>query len=80
MPSMTIKSIPDRVYRSLKRSARAHHRSLNGETIARLEESLGLTGPSSTTVLTRIDAIRQRLRGVKLTERVLRAAKTGGRP
>jgi plasmid stability protein len=80
MPSMTIKRIPAPLYHSLKRSASTHHRSLNGEAIACLERSLGLTQPTSDVVLERIDAIRKSLTSIKLTDRFLRAARSSGRP
>jgi hypothetical protein len=76
---MTIKSIPDDVYRLLKNNARMNHRSLNGETIARLEQSLGLTRQNAEETLSRADALRKSVKGIKLTDRMLRAAKNGGR-
>lgn len=80
MPSMTIKSIPITIYRALKTNAKAHHRSLNGEAIACLERSLGLTGPAPEATLARIDALREELRSVRLTDRILTRAKESGRP
>jgi plasmid stability protein len=80
MPTMTIKNIPEPLYRSLKRSAHNNHRSLNGETIACLEHILGLATTSSGATLDRIDAIRDSLKGIHLTDRSLRAAKETGRP
>ena len=79
MPSMTIKSIPDKIYQNLKRNARLNHRSLNGEVIACLERSLGVTQPSKETVLSRIDEMRQSLKGIKVTDRVLLSVKNNGR-
>lgn len=38
--SITLKNIPDHVYNSLRAAADAHHRSLNGEIIACLEQTL----------------------------------------
>jgi antitoxin FitA len=38
--SITLKNIPEHVYNSLRAAADAHHRSLNGEIIACLEQSL----------------------------------------
>jgi plasmid stability protein len=81
VPTMTIKNIPEPIYHSLKRSAQANHRSLNGETIACLERSLGLsTQPSPISALGRIDGIRDALKGMKLTDRMLRKARVDGRP
>lgn len=37
MPMLTIKGIPDELYRTLKERAERNHRSLNGEIIACLE-------------------------------------------
>ena len=79
MPSLTIKRIPDRVYRSLRQSAKIHHRSINGEVLACLERNLGLTRPSPETELARIDHIREAIRAGRLTDRVLNRAKQAGR-
>lgn len=40
MPTITVRNIPDAVYKRLKASASLNHRSINGELIARLETSL----------------------------------------
>jgi antitoxin FitA len=80
MPSLTIKSMPKRIYRTLKQSARSHHRSMNGEILACLERTLGLALPAPQSMLSRIDEIRQSLRTSKLTDRIIRNAKGIGRP
>lgn len=42
MPAtITLKNIPDSIHLALKRAAESNHRSLNGEVIARLEQTLG---------------------------------------
>jgi plasmid stability protein len=79
VPSVTIKKIPERLYRSLKQRARAHHRSINGEAIACLERTLGVTRLAPQGVLARIDEMREQLRVPKLTDRILREAKNRGR-
>lgn len=40
MVNVTLKNIPDDLYVRVKESARLHHRSINGEIIARLEATL----------------------------------------
>ncbi|GAB4355928.1 MAG: hypothetical protein Kow0060_08250 [Methylohalobius crimeensis] len=41
MPAtITLKNIPDDLYRRLKETAKAHHRSINGEVIVCLEQAL----------------------------------------
>lgn len=55
MPTLTLKGIPDEVYRKLKDSATANRRSLNSEIIARLEAQLV---PRRTSTLEHLEAIR----------------------
>ncbi len=38
--NLTLKNIPDGIYDRLKEAAKAHHRSLNNEVIACLEQAL----------------------------------------
>ncbi|RYU56788.1 Arc family DNA-binding protein [Methylolobus aquaticus] len=38
--NLTLKNIPDEIYERLKEAAQAHHRSLNSEVIACLEQAL----------------------------------------
>ena len=80
MPALTIKSIPENLYRSLKASARAHHRSINGEVLAWLERAFGASRLSPEAFLERLEETRSRIKGPKLTDRALREAKERGRP
>lgn len=80
MPSMTIKSMPDTIYQSLKINAKLNHRSLNGEAIASLERSLGMTKVAFRDRLNRIDALRLSVKSTKLSDKVLNEAKVAGRP
>jgi plasmid stability protein len=41
MPSITVKNIPDRLYKKLKKRALENRRSINNEIINSLEVSLG---------------------------------------
>ena len=80
MTSLTIKRMPEKVYRSLKQSALAHRRSINSEALACLEQILDLTRPSPESMIARIDDIRQNLHVSKLTDRLINTAKRTGRP
>ncbi len=40
MPAITVKNIPDPIYKNLKFAAQVHHRSINSEIIACLEKEL----------------------------------------
>jgi len=80
MRSITIKGIPDPLYRRIKRRAAENRRSLNSEVVVCLEEYVrpGRIDPEA--LLRRADALRKKLALPPLTEEMLRAAKNGGRP
>lgn len=78
--ALTIKSIPEELYRSLKDSAKAHRRSINSEVIACLERTLGATRVDPAAFLAHAESLRRQVHGPKLTDRVLRTAKEAGRP
>lgn len=61
MPSLTIKSLPDGVYRRLKERARLSRRSLNAEVIVALEEATGLRRAEREEILAAIRALRSRM-------------------
>ncbi len=79
MPTLTIKGLPDPLYRRLKEQADAHRRSLNGEIIVCLERAVGASRSDPTAWLAEARAFRQRLRLQPLTDRELRAARQAGR-
>ena len=80
MATLTIKSIPDLLYRQLKERAAEHRRSLNSEVIVCLEQAIAGSVPDASATLAKADALRAKLRVPRLTEARLRAAKAAGRP
>jgi plasmid stability protein len=82
MPTLTIKNMPDEVYRRLEESARLNRRSLNNEAIVLLERSLGYrrrrnAGES----LAALQRLHERLRHLPpLDDELLETAKGQGRP
>lgn len=80
MPALTIKGIPDPLYRRLKERAIAHRRSLNSEILVCLEQAVAAEPVDPEAILAKADAIRQRLQLPRLTDARLRAAKAAGRP
>ena len=78
--TLTIKRIPDTLYRRLKNSATVHHRSLNSEVIEYLERSVESRRIDPDALLATIDALRKRVALPPLTEQSLRQAKAAGRP
>lgn len=86
MPTLTIKNLPDDLYRQLKTRAAANRRSLNSEILTCLEQALTLQhvdAEEARARLARADAVRVGLErpGLhRLTETAIRAAKSSGRP
>ena len=79
MATLTIKNIPDELYRQLKERATQHHRSINGEVISCLEKSLVSTRVDPEEFLEQVRALRRRMPRVFVTEKSLRQAKNWGR-
>ena len=79
MTTFTLKGIPDDLYGLLKQRAAENRRSINGEMIVCLEEALRGRRVSSTEMLERVDAVRERLPMHPYTQAALNAAKRRGR-
>ncbi|TVS15553.1 MAG: Arc family DNA-binding protein [Gammaproteobacteria bacterium] len=54
--SITLKNIPDPIYQRIKLAAKRHHRSMNNEIIACLEQALA---PQPVDIGTRLDRARR---------------------
>jgi plasmid stability protein len=80
MPSLTIKSLPDGLYKLLKARAAEHRRSINSEVLWCLETALRSRRVEPEALLARADAVRERLRMPAWTAERLRDAKSAGRP
>ncbi len=80
MRTLTIKNIPDAIYRRLKRQAVQHHRSLNQEVITCLERSTVSVPFDPSIVLAQARELRKQYSGPALTDKHLGQLKTAGRP
>jgi len=80
MANITIKGLPDHLYKLLKLQAEREHRSINGEAIACLERELISRKIDVDAVLAAADKLRSKLKGPPLTDEFLRKAKDDGRP
>lgn len=78
MATLTIKNMPDELYRLLKESARRQRRSINSEALLRLELALRAVREDEEDLLERIRDLRGRFRGY-LTEDDRKAAIAEGR-
>lgn len=79
MPSLTIKGIPEELYKQLKQLAVRHRRSLNSEVIHCLEQAASRTSVDPGAWLVGADRLRNRLGLTPVTEEALREAKATGR-
>lgn len=80
MKTLTLKGIPEPLYRELKRRAAANRRSLNREAILCLETVAQGAPAGAGAVLARVVAVRERAKGPYLRDAELAAAKAAGRP
>ena len=80
MANITIKDIPNPVYKRLKAQAAQHRRSLNREIITCLEHASQSIQLDPERVLARAQSLRQQTAGPRLTDKALRRLKAAGRP
>ena len=80
MPDIALRGIPDSLHRELKSSASRNHRSLNGEILARLTESVSPEPVDPQALLDRIRRRNEKLGPVDLSEDTLREMRNRGRP
>jgi hypothetical protein len=79
MKAITLKGIPEPLYREIKKRAKAMRRSLNAEVLVALEQSVGSALLTPAERLARLDAIRERVTRPYLTKSQIDAGKREGR-
>ena len=81
MATMTLKNVPEELVERLKLEALENRRSLNQETLSRLERSLGNRKRSGEEAVASLRRLHRRFpRAAFLTDRFLERAKNAGRP
>ena len=80
MPTLTIKNLPDDLYKQLKKRAQEQRRSLNSEVIVCLERALHSKRVDSEAFLAKVDALQRQVTLTPLTDDILHDAKAEGRP
>ena len=81
MPTtITVKGIPEELYRRLKAAAEANHRSLNSEIISRIEQTLLARRVPAAELLKRVRRLHGSFGGRTLELEQLDAARREGRP
>lgn len=79
MPSITVKNIPEEIYNKIRKQAEAHHRSINSEIIACLEQTVQARRISPEKILQEARRLRKKVKG-KLSSREIEEAINQGRP
>lgn len=79
MATVTVRGIPDQLYKRLKKRAAENRRSINSEIIVCLQRYVQGTPVGPEAFLRRADALRERLALPPITEEFLHAAKYAGR-
>ena len=80
MATLTIKNLPDEIYAALSKRAKQNRRSINGEAIMLLERLRDTTERDAVAEIEEIRALRLKTEGLWLTDEILEAAKSKGRP
>ena len=79
MATITLKNIPEQLYKKLKHRAKQHYRSLNSEVIVCLQNALGSKKVDPNLLLKRAHVLRSNVSG-QLTDKDLFLMKNQGRP
>jgi plasmid stability protein len=80
MATLTVKNIPDDLYDKLKQRAKANQRSVNKEIIMCIQEAVESRRIDPDEFLVRIEALHSRISAPPLTDKLLRQARSEGRP
>lgn len=78
--TITVKGIPEELYRRLKAAAETNHRSINSEIINRIEQSLMPRRLTTAELLERVRRLHESFGERRLEPGQLDAARREGRP
>ncbi len=79
MPNLTVRGIPDDVHAALKSAAKHNHRSLNGEILARLSNSVRPMPADRAELLAKIERHRREIGPLDLDNDTITELKNAGR-
>jgi len=78
--TITVKGIPDKLYKQLKIAAEANHRSVNSEIISRIEQSLRSHRVEAGHILERVRRLHDSFGDKTLDSKQFEQARRIGRP
>ena len=79
MAQIALRGVPDQLHEELRKAAARNHRSVNGEILARLEESVHHRITDEEGLLERIRRRREEIGELDLSDETLRELKSAGR-
>jgi plasmid stability protein len=79
MTTLTIKNVPEELYKTIKHQAELHRRSLNSEIIFSLEQAVNIGRTDVVAILKEAKRYRAKTSKIRLTQKQLNAAKNRGR-
>ena len=77
MATVTIKNMPDELYKAIKLMAKIHQRSLNNEIIYRIQQSLGVVRVNPEKLRAEAREFRSRMKSGLSAEEIERAINEG---
>lgn len=80
MPAVTVKNIPQNIYRQLKKAAANNRRSINSEIIFRIECSLQSQRLDPNLLIIKARQLRERTASFPISDDEFNNAKAAGRP
>ena len=79
MPHIALRGMSDDLHQELKAAAERHHRSLNGEILARLAASVRPSSMNVDALLDRISRRRAAIGSIDVSDATLRELRNAGR-
>jgi len=79
MPAITLKNIPVDLYDEIKKNAEINFRSINGEILFRLKQSIGHKAINPKILISKIEKLQAKIKAPGLTDEILHEAKNLGR-
>ncbi len=80
MATITLKNIPDSLYKQIKQSAESNRRSINSEIITCIEKALRGRKINPEKIIAAASALRKKSSGHLFTEKEITKVKNAGRP
>ncbi|MFC2129834.1 Arc family DNA-binding protein [Bacteroidota bacterium] len=79
MAAITLKNIPENLYKQIKKSAKDNYRSINNEILFHIKLAIERRRINQKSLISRIEKLQSKLKMPELTDDLLAEAKNKGR-